>query len=701
MQHRFRHSPPIGPRQWHNKRGGFSADWSKSGIITVDNTGGAEQTDYQIELNLISDNFDFTSANINGSDLRFVDNGTVLSYFIQSFDAELETGKIWIKIPLILANTIKQITVYYGNAEAEAQSSGVNTFDHYEDFTEKLGIKDYFIDAALSGFHSRNQEPAQYFNGKTYIGFNGPRDDPYAIVYDHNTETYSSPVKIGTNPKKIDEHGQPALLVDDLGYIHVFYGTHNSALKYAKSTNSEDISAWTAKSDPIADDATYPQVIQKADGTIYLFARIDSPTRQWGYITSVDGGTNWSGFNAVIDQKCNATVTLGDDGKIHVGFANTQGAARYQRYDIYYMYLDSDGDWKDITDNVLSLPYTIAAGTQVFDSDKNTIEPQIKVIDGKPYLFFIELDENDESYFLYKFASYSDGWNVISITLGDMSMGYVLLATSSSEFHVYLLRNGNLEKWITLNGGTTWSLSETILEDGDFVAREVYNGQSEAFLLIENIVEDWTNIFSTNKIYLYGSSGFVQRNFVTDPASDRGSSDFNSFWNYLFDGTKLLATHTSKKFYSGHLSENALPSDNYIIEADCEMSASAALGIYSNVQSDHQAYAAIIWATNNYFWIYKVDIDANYADMFTSSVATDTITPSLNTRYSLKLTRIGNDFTFTCNGNTLLGTDSSFSGGKCGVLYGTNNSNASTGTGKFYFIRARKSSTVIPVITLT
>ena len=75
------------------------------------------------------------------------------------------------------------------------------------------------------------QHPAgEYFNGKTYVSYQGPLEDPFVAAYDHATDSWEGPYQagvsqLGKGPEyadKIDSHGKPTMLIDDAGYIHIF-----------------------------------------------------------------------------------------------------------------------------------------------------------------------------------------------------------------------------------------------------------------------------------------------------------------------------------------------------------------------------------------------------------------------------------------------------------------------------------------------
>ena len=160
----------------------------------------------------------------------------------------------------------KQITI-------DGSTAGVQTY-----YQMRLTVhKDYPAIASngisqpiYTGLYPR----AYYYNGNTYVVWQGGENsDPYIDCYNHATRAWHGAVKVGTNPLTDDDHGAPAVIVDNSGYIHVFYGTHaDTPLKYAKSTNPEDISAWTAQSD-IGDWVSYPQIVKDSSGVIHLFMR--------------------------------------------------------------------------------------------------------------------------------------------------------------------------------------------------------------------------------------------------------------------------------------------------------------------------------------------------------------------------------------------------------------------------------------------
>lgn len=106
----------------------WNEDWSTRKKITLNNPG-AEITDAPVLIRLHTGNFDFLSANENGSDLRVVagDDITELKFHIEKWDGVNQLALVWIKVPKLAAST--EAWLYFGNAEAAPASDSKGTFD--------------------------------------------------------------------------------------------------------------------------------------------------------------------------------------------------------------------------------------------------------------------------------------------------------------------------------------------------------------------------------------------------------------------------------------------------------------------------------------------------------------------------------------------------------------------------------------------
>ncbi len=149
----------------------------------------------------------------------------------------------------------------------------------------------------------------QFHRGATYIALSATdRDEPMVWAYDHDAGTWQGPVQVGENQlPSNDQHGNPSLLVDDDGYIHVWYGGHGhktSERVYARSAKPRDIAKWIH---PEFDTKmTYPMPTVLGDGTIAVMYRRGNHSMPgsdpWLYRFSKDNGQTWSDPRVIVQR---------------------------------------------------------------------------------------------------------------------------------------------------------------------------------------------------------------------------------------------------------------------------------------------------------------------------------------------------------------------------------------------------------------
>ena len=80
------------------------------------------------------------------------------------------------------------------------------------------------VNNALGNLHKFHQSRTHYRSGKTYLALVGAGNHRYVSVYSHKRNEWSSHERVGTkliSPK--DHHGNPSILIDREGFLHVFY----------------------------------------------------------------------------------------------------------------------------------------------------------------------------------------------------------------------------------------------------------------------------------------------------------------------------------------------------------------------------------------------------------------------------------------------------------------------------------------------
>ena len=113
-----------------NSHAWWSKEWTARRPITIDTTKtGFEITDpvgtATVLLRLHQGNFDFSTAKEDGTDIRFVteDDKTPLDSRIEKWDALMNEGFVWVKIPDLKPGAQTKIWLYSGNAEITADQA--------------------------------------------------------------------------------------------------------------------------------------------------------------------------------------------------------------------------------------------------------------------------------------------------------------------------------------------------------------------------------------------------------------------------------------------------------------------------------------------------------------------------------------------------------------------------------------------------
>lgn len=118
--------------------GDFPKGWKYRENFRVAEKSGSSLVDYQLLVN-----FDSSEPIRRGrmkadcSDLRFANSNETsgLNYWIEGGCNTGET-RVWLRVPFLARNSVKNIYMYYGNPEAAAASSGEAVFPLFDDFND-------------------------------------------------------------------------------------------------------------------------------------------------------------------------------------------------------------------------------------------------------------------------------------------------------------------------------------------------------------------------------------------------------------------------------------------------------------------------------------------------------------------------------------------------------------------------------------
>ena len=334
------------------------------------------------------------------------------------------------------------------------------------------GISNPFYGAFIS-------PTAYYYNGVTYVVWQGKDLKPYIDCYNHSTKMWHGSVKISDSHLTDDDHGNPAVIVDDSGYIHVFFGSHSSPGKYSKSTNTEDITGWTAQTD-IGSQITYPSLIKTSEGILYLVSR-EKIGLQLG--VNYRDSSDWTTSQIIISVETDLDAIYhsnieydSTNERIHITWCYWD-ASETERVNIYHAYLrlsDSHMYAMDGTD----------LGTEITRVESDA---DCKIVDSGVYgvgISIVHLDSSNYPYIVYH-TDTATGWehqfiywsgsaweSAVKITDADNAAnGADFIVNSSTSIDAYCItsatddRGGDLERWHW--NGSSWSKISTILQKSD------------------------------------------------------------------------------------------------------------------------------------------------------------------------------------------------------------------------------------------
>ncbi len=224
-----------------------------------------------------------------------------------------------------------------------------------------------------------------------------------------DASSWSAPVTIATNPNN-DDHGQPAFVMDQYGFVHLFCCSHISAFSYTYTTTARSAAAWAALTQPTSGAFTFYAPVL-VNGEIYLLTTNTASSEQTIWVQhgtpQVTGGVaSWTGGAFITSLAGNGSTWISDpivNGALICfvwTWQNGSGNASMQN-GYYGCYNTADGSFQNVNASTIvaagSLPInttTAAANFLVFSSgggSKATILPA-QIIDAGGTIHVIYAD---------------------------------------------------------------------------------------------------------------------------------------------------------------------------------------------------------------------------------------------------------------------------------------------------------------------
>ncbi len=445
---------------------------------------------------------------------------------------------------------------------------------------ESHGMVDYFADNGLGNAVAVVQHPAgEYHEGITYVSYQGPLEDPYVAAYNHDTGKWTGPVKAGVSDMgkdpdrtpRIDNHGKPTLIIDDEGYIHVFFGGHGGMPihgenplgnhhygrnKHVVSKSPLDISSWE-ELDTIPPFGTYNQAVKMDNGDIYLFYRHGAHRSDWVFHKSIDNGRSFAPPVSFLKHKRRddlaavdswyAWVGKGDGDEIIVSYdyhlcwdgdAGRNGMGHTtERRNVYYMVMNTNDDsWHNVRGETLEIPIvrenanemTFVAdtgdewtfnGSTHLDSQGN---PHIGINIG-PHMGLHFGGPKQTTHYRWNGNEWVGGTSVSKTEArGDFRLGsaldisYLLAYTEETD--------GIIAWWHSTDGGSTFAKGDELLrrENANWaISSIIRNAHPDAQVIIAEKPPDT----DFRNMYLLGNGGPIQREKSDASILERGNHE--------------------------------------------------------------------------------------------------------------------------------------------------------------------------------
>lgn len=387
--------------------------------------------------------------------------------------------------------------------------------------------------------------PAAFYDStgdRTWISWEGFDTERvvYVQTYDHANGRWEKRYEISRDTLTDDSHGTPALCMDHEGYVHCFFGSHNSPCKYAVTTSARDPSGWAAGGD-IGSVVTYPHPAM-VGSTMYLFFRSNT-TRYWTRYktTALSGGmavwgspqnvADFGASNRFYQDQCQVVGT-----DIHFG-ATQSNSADSTRGDVFHFVYDTTDDSVRNTSGAVSTatgsqPVSLAtanASYRVVNQGGVNGGGMAFCVTPNGDMHFAYINDSTNPLDVYYTTNTGSGWSTPTVittavgqtataSAGKVAMGLVPRSDSSIELWYTdddagdFTRGGDMMRLVRSAAGS-WGSEQTILEAGAQPLDQpmvVRDADDKILVFFTEIADGDTDADAGGlQIYAYGDNGFA------------------------------------------------------------------------------------------------------------------------------------------------------------------------------------------------
>jgi len=370
--------------------------------------------------------------------------------------------------------------------------------------TYHFNVREEYLVTSSGIFEYLNKPCAIYYNNtynRTYIAFTDGRGYIKVKYYDHDNSTFSQEF-IVKDIVDADDHGAPTILINDTGYIFVFYiwdgasDGHHGDVRLNINSNPEDISSWESviivDSDSDGYTHTYPTSFQNTSGGMHtLYRSYKTGDMAFWIASSNDDGQTWTNKSLIqwidTDNWVYSANYQEDDDLDYIHVVATQRVTpELNRNNFYYMYSDDGGEtWKNDAGTTITLPADESEMTVVW-AETNFLRIHDIYVDSShyPYIIGCQNIKNDTTPNLGYIYEDAGGWHneTTSIVLGEFyqtggGSAYTTGACIDRDNPNIIYASAHnssysdMEAWVRSSGGV-WTLNDNLtVGDSDWKIR--------------------------------------------------------------------------------------------------------------------------------------------------------------------------------------------------------------------------------------
>ena len=327
---------------------------------------------------------------------------------------------------------------------------------------------------------------------RTFWVYGNAENAPTITCFDHATGEFAAPVVLGSNPDG-DAHRNPTLLIDEAGYLNVFFGAHNDPSRVVRSLRPYEIASWREMPDLPGPLGSYPQAWQAMPGEMNVLLR-HSPG--WRCMISRDGGESW-------DQPIDVVSFAEDEGwsisvyglsvaaegphprRMHFAWSKLGGGTPEEvatkhlwarRYNVYYACSDDGGrTWQRSDGTPCVLPITEDNAELLYDCGTRGVWLKDIQVDsrGNPYILF--LDAEVETFRARWMVLRFDGakWKLSQVAESDhMYDDGALVIIADDDIRIWgptapvqpSEDGGEIEEWQSTDSGDNWTRNRALTQ---------------------------------------------------------------------------------------------------------------------------------------------------------------------------------------------------------------------------------------------